>query len=84
MKEISAAAPRELEKVEILGGGNVLHWESLDADYSVPALVLDLVGPRLLAREAARSAGQATSARKAAAARRNGRKGGRPKRLKKA
>jgi hypothetical protein len=51
--------------------------------YSVPALVLDLVGPRLLAREAARAAGQSTSPRKAAAARRNGRKGGRPKRLNK-
>lgn len=83
MKEIAAASPEELEAVELLGGGNILHWESLDADYSVPALVLDLVGPRLLAREAARAAGQASSPRKAAAARRNGRKGGRPKRLNK-
>ena len=52
-----------------------------DADYRVPAPVLDLVGPGLLAREAPRAAGQTTSPRKAAAARRNGRKGGRPKRV---
>ena len=82
LKEIAGATPTELESIEILGGGNILHWERLDADYSVPALVLDLVGPALLAREAARAAGQATSPRKAAAARRNGRKGGRPKKLK--
>lgn len=80
LKEIAGAAPKELASIEILGGGNILHWERLDADYSVPALVLELVGPALLAREAARAAGQATSPRKAAAARRNGRKGGRPKR----
>ena len=80
LKEIAGATPNELESVEILGRGNILHWESLDADYSVPALVLDLVGPGLLARESARAAGQATSPRKAAAARRNGRKGGQPKR----
>ena len=80
LKEIAGATPSELRSVEILGRGNILHWECLDADYSVPALVLDLVGPGLLAREAARAAGQATSPRKAAAARRNGRKGGRPKR----
>lgn len=55
MKEIAGAAAEALEGVELLGGGNVLHWETLDADYSVPALVLQLVGPTLLAREAARA-----------------------------
>ena len=79
LKEISSAPSDDLAAVELLGGGNVLHWESLDADYSVPALILDMIGRPMLAREAARAAGRIKSSRKAAAARKNGRKGGRPR-----
>lgn len=79
LKEIAAARVAQLERVELLGRGQVLHWEALDADYSVTALVLQMIGPTLLAREAAREAGRVRSKRKAAAARRNGKRGGRPK-----
>lgn len=79
LREIARANPTELQAVELLGGGHVLHWESLDADYSVPALVLELVGPTALAREAARAAGKVSTPRKAAAARNNGKRGGRPR-----
>lgn len=44
LSEIAGATPSELGSVEILGRGNTLHWETLDADYSVPALVLDRNG----------------------------------------
>lgn len=79
LKQLAGAAETDLNAVELLGGGNVLHWETLDADYSVPALILDMIGRPMVAREAARAAGKVKSPRKAAAARKNGRNGGRPK-----
>ena len=77
--EISDASPTDLSAVEVLGAGNILHWESLDADYSVPALIGAAVGRTRAAREFARLGGQARTYAKAAAARANGRKGGRPR-----
>jgi len=81
LKEIASATPTELAQVELLGRGHILHWEDLDADYSVPALVLQMVGPTLLAQEAARAAGKVKTNRKAAAARKNGKRGGRPRKV---
>ena len=70
------ATERQLEEVELLGAGSGLHWETLDVDLSVPALLAGLFGTRA---HMARRAGSATSAAKAAAARANGSKGGRPR-----
>jgi hypothetical protein len=44
LREIKDAPSDVLATVEIVGAGNILHWESLDADYSVPALVIAGVG----------------------------------------
>ncbi len=73
---LEAASEAQLEKVEILGLGYGLHWEALDADLSVPGLLAGLFGTKSYM---ARRAGQATSPAKAAAARANGAKGGRPR-----
>jgi len=73
---LETATPAQLSEVEILGAGYGLHWEALDADLSVPGLLVGLFGT---AAHMARQAGRATSAAKAAAARRNGAKGGRPR-----
>jgi hypothetical protein len=81
LEEIAAAAPGKLAQVELLGAGQILHWEDLDADYSVPALVLQMVGPAFVAREAARAAGKVSTKRKAFAARKNGKRGGRPRKI---
>jgi hypothetical protein len=64
----------------VLGGGTILHWEALDADYSVPALILSTVGATDIARHFGRAGGRVTSDAKAEAARVNGAKGGRPRR----
>jgi uncharacterized protein DUF2442 len=73
------AMPRDVRVVEILGRGGGLHWESLDLDLSVPALISSVfTGPKWLA-ELGRLGGRKSSAAKAAAARKNGRKGGRPR-----
>ena len=71
------ATEDQLAQVEILGAGHGLHWEGLDADFSVPGLLAGLFGTEAYV---ARRAGQATSPAKAAAARANGAKGGRPRR----
>jgi hypothetical protein len=66
--------------VEVDGAGFNLHWPSLDVDLYVPALVSGIFGTRAwMTKELARRAGQAKSPAKAAAARRNGVRGGRPR-----
>jgi hypothetical protein len=73
---LERASDEELETVEVLGSGYGLHWEPLDVDFSVPGLMAGIFGTRAYM---ARRAGQATSPAKAAAARANGAKGGRPR-----
>ena len=72
------ASDAELSQIEILGAGYGLHWEALDVDFSVPGLLAGLFGTRAWM---AQQAGKATSPAKAAAARANGAKGGRPRRV---
>ena len=77
--ELQKAPVRDIRKVEVLGRGSGLHWETLDVDISVPRLVASVFeGPTWLA-ELGRIGGQRSSAAKAVAARKNGRKGGRPR-----
>jgi Protein of unknown function (DUF2442) len=76
---LKRAKTKDLRAVEVLGRGGGLHWEGLDLDLSVPGLLTSLFsGPEWLA-ELGRIGGRSSSAAKAAAARRNGRKGGRPR-----
>ena len=73
---LEVATDDQLAAVEILGTGYGLHWEALDVDLSVPGLLAGLFGTRAFM---ARNAGRAKSPAKAAAARSNGAKGGRPR-----
>jgi len=73
---LEQATPDQLADVEILGKGYGLHWESVDVDLSIPGLMAGIFGTKSYM---ARHAGQATSPAKAAAARANGAKGGRPR-----
>lgn len=80
VQDLSDADPDDLATIEVDGMGFNLHWPRLDADLYVPALVAGVFGTRdWMKRALARQAGRATSATKAAAARENGRKGGRPR-----
>jgi hypothetical protein len=75
------ATPEQLAEVEVEGAGYGLHWESLNADLSVPGLLAGRFGSaRWMSAQLGRRGGKITSAAKAAAARENGRKGGRPRR----
>ncbi|MES2421524.1 MAG: DUF2442 domain-containing protein [Pseudomonadota bacterium] len=80
VEDLSGATDDQLADVEVDGLGFNLHWPALDADLYVPTLVSGMFGTRdWMTRELARHAGQATSPAKAAAARANGAKGGRPR-----
>ena len=72
---LETATDDELSQVEVIGVGYGLHWEALDVDLSVPGLLTGLFGTKA---HMARHAGKTTSPAKAAAARVNGAKGGRP------
>jgi hypothetical protein len=77
---LERATDGELADIEILGLGLGLHWEKLDVDLSVPGLLAGLLGTKAyMDRRRAARAGAAKSRAKAAAARRNGAKGGRPR-----
>lgn len=75
---LADATDAELAAVEILGDGYGLHWEELDVDFTVPGLLAGVFGTRSWM---ARHAGRTKSEAKAAAARANGSKGGRPRKL---
>jgi len=78
LQGLRGASIAQLSKVEVtpLGGG--LRWEALDVDLRVAGLASGVFGSRAWMSELARQAGSRTSRRKAAAARENGKRGGRP------
>ena len=80
VQDLQGASDEDLADVEVGGAGFNLHWPKLDVDLYVPALVAGVFGTRAwIASELARVAGRARSPAKAAAARSNGAKGGRPR-----
>ena len=79
MPHIADATDEQLDAVQVIGAGNILHWEELDADYSVSALAGELLDPMVSSYHFARRGGMATTERKKAAARENGKRGGRPR-----
>jgi hypothetical protein len=73
------ARPEEIAKVEILGRGTGIHWPQLEVDHYVAGLLNHIFGTSRWMAELGRRGGSSTSGSKAAAARANGKKGGRPK-----
>ncbi len=77
---LADAASDQLADVEIDPDGLSLHWPTLDADLYVPALLGGVFGSkRWMAAQLGAVGGRVQSDAKAAAARENGRKGGRPR-----
>ena len=79
-QELHGADHTDLAEIEIDGAGFNLHWPRLDADLYVPATVAGVFGTKAwMARQWAQEAGRTLTPAKAAAARANGAKGGRPR-----
>jgi hypothetical protein len=73
------ASPDDLAEIEISPSGLGLHWPKLDADLYVPGLLAGQLGSRRwMAQMLGAAGGEARSEAKTAAARENGKKGGRP------
>ena len=80
--DLQNASDEELNSVQVDGLGFNLRFPALDADLYVPALVSGIFGTRAwMTRELARAGGRKTSAAKTVAARANGAKGGRPRKV---
>jgi hypothetical protein len=80
VQDLQGAEEHDLAGVQVDGLGFNLHWPALDVDLFVPGLVAGRFGSRAwMIRELARHAGRAKSPAKAAAAKANGAKGGRPR-----
>jgi hypothetical protein len=76
--ELAGESPEELAKVYTTVSGDGIYWDDLDVGIEVSGILARILGDALLKSFASRG-GSSTSERKAAAARANGRKGGRPR-----
>ncbi len=77
---LEEAKPEQLTEIEISPSGLGLHFPALDADLYLPSLLEGFMGSRKwIASQLGKSGGKSTSAAKSAAARSNGKRGGRPK-----
>jgi hypothetical protein len=75
------ATAAQLSAIEILGNGTGLHWPKLDVDLYVPALLQGITGTKQWMTELGRKGGSAKTPAKRKASQRNGRLGGRPKKV---
>jgi hypothetical protein len=73
------ASPADIADIEITPSRAGLHWDKLDTDLSVPALLNGVFGSKPWMSELGRKGGSTASEAKASAARENGKKGGRPR-----
>ena len=76
---LAGARAADLSIIEITPSGLGLHWPRLDADLSVPGLIQGVLGSRQWMAQLGRAGGRVRSEAKAAAARANGARGGRPR-----
>jgi hypothetical protein len=80
LEGLSDAEADDLAEIEITPVGLGLHWPRLDADVYLPALMQGIFGSkRWMATQLGAEGGRVSTPAKAAAARENGRKGGRPR-----
>ena len=76
------ATPSQLDKIEITPSGFGIHFPKLDADIYLPALLEGFLGSReWMARRLGAVGGHSRTAAKTSASRRNGRLGGRPRKV---
>jgi hypothetical protein len=80
-KRIAKASQKELSRVEVSSLGDYVWFPRLDEGYSVPAL-LDLSFGAAIRSKLGKVGGRKSTAAKRAAARKNGTKGGRPRKKK--
>ncbi len=78
IRELRGVADNKIAAGHLTELGDAIHWDDLDAHYTVSGLLAGRFGTKEWMKEIGRLGGKRTSAAKAEAARRNGAKGGRP------
>jgi len=78
---LRGATAEQLSNIVVVPGGSGLIWDEIDAGLSVPGLVAGVFGSAAWMSELGRLGGQVQSEAKAAASRENGKKGGRPRKV---
>ncbi len=79
LQGLEQATHEQLAEYELVGRGTGISFPALDADFYVPALIEGVYGTRRWMAELGKKGGGAKTEAKREAARRNGAKGGRPK-----
>ncbi len=79
LQGLEEATSEQLSEVAVSSQGALVVWPKADVAHGVANLLAGVFGAKWWLREHAARAGRATSDAKAAAARRNGTKGGRPR-----
>jgi hypothetical protein len=79
IKELRDATPEQIAEGELTPLGDAIHWNSLDAHYTIGGLLAGRFGTKAWMKELGKVGGSRTSEAKAEAARKNGSKGGRPR-----
>jgi hypothetical protein len=81
LEGLADASPADLAEVKVTPSRAGLHWKKLDADLSVPALLNGIFGAKTWMVELGKRGGSVSSEAKSLAARENGKKGGRPRKV---
>ena len=79
---LQGASISDSRNVEIIGNGTGLHWPLLDLDLYLPALRQRILGTKAWMRQIGRKGGTVKSDVKCRSSQSNGRKGGRPSKVK--
>ena len=79
MQGLTNATPEQLQRAQLCGDGTFIDFDELDAQFTVVSLLMGIYGGKRWMSELAARAGATRSPEKSAAARENGRKGGRPR-----
>ncbi|MEQ1606120.1 MAG: DUF2442 domain-containing protein [Pyrinomonadaceae bacterium] len=78
IKELRNASAAEIRKGYVTKSGDAIHWDNLNAHYTVAGLAANIFGTKEWMKAIARLGGSKKTSAKAIAARANGMKGGRP------
>ena len=78
---LGKATPEDLDDVWLDASGSSVHWDRLDADFNIAGLVAGIFGTKAWMSQLGRKGGQTTSPAKVESSRKNGKKGGRPKKI---
>jgi hypothetical protein len=81
ISELDGAPLSILNAVTVSPAGDALAWRALDVDIYIPGLVEQVFGTRMFAAANGQRGGRRTSRAKSAAAKANGAKGGRPRKV---